>query len=77
MYISPTGFFEGHSAALKAILHGQPISITANKTTDVRSQFPHGGWNSRSEDVIYHATKIHLYKGFYKAEKGVGYTKHH
>ena len=29
-------------------------------------------WNSWFEAAIYHATRIHLYEGFYKAEKGQG-----
>ena len=29
-------------------------------------------WNSWFETAIYHATRIHLYEGFYKAEKGQG-----
>ena len=29
-------------------------------------------WNSWSEAVIYHATRVHLYEGLYKAEKGTG-----
>ena len=30
------------------------------------------GWNSWFEAAIYHATRIHLYEGFYKAEKAQG-----
>ena len=29
-------------------------------------------WNSWFEAAIHHATRIHLYEGFYKAEKGQG-----
>lgn len=29
-------------------------------------------WNSWFEAAIYHATRIHLYEGFYKVEKGQG-----
>ena len=33
-------------------------------------------WDSWFEAVIYHATRIHLYEGFYKAEKGSGMAVH-
>ena len=29
-------------------------------------------WNSWFETAMYHATRVHLYGGFYRAEKGVG-----
>lgn len=29
-------------------------------------------WNSWFEAVTYHATRVHVYEGFYKAEKGSG-----
>ena len=29
-------------------------------------------WNSWFEAAIYHATRVHLYEGFYKAERGTG-----
>ena len=34
-------------------------------------------WNSWFEAVVYHATRVHLYEGFYKAEKGVGMAVQH
>lgn len=34
-------------------------------------------WNSWFEAVIHHATRIHLYEGFYKAEKGQGKAIEH
>ena len=34
-------------------------------------------WNSWFETVKYHATRVHLYEGFYKAEKGVGMAVQH
>ena len=34
-------------------------------------------WNSWFETAMYHATRVHLYEGFYRAEEGVGVAVEH